>query len=572
MAFFHLEAKVITRSTGRSSVGASAYASCSSLYNDYDGIQHDYTNKQGCDYSEIFLSKEAKPEWKDREELWNAVEATEKTKDSRLARELILALPREFSKEEQINVVKQYVQEQFVQDGMCADVNIHNSKGLNPHIHILLTVRPLNEDGTWQYKTEKEYLCKKDGVESGFTAKEFKDAEKDGWEKQYRFQIGKKKEYMTTTEAEKAGYERTSKYPKSSRFGRQNPIAERWNSDEQLVSWREAWADIVNKKMEQLGCEERIDHRSNIDRGVMEKPTIHEGYQARKMERMGFSSWAVTLNKQIRRDNQVMRELKETFERLTEKLKQTIPMIASALEKIREYLTLLHYELFLRNQSINCINFDLHQIEPLVEEYELTSQIIKRKQTERKQLQTQKNKLGFLDVVKQFELSNKISKLNDEIEDYKSGKKMLLKQMKCLDEKGYKKVKADIKKHKDNKALLLNRKSEIIQLKKSKFNEYENILAGIEPEKWQDLSSEIWIHRSQTNIDIKENAKATFKKHYNERSFSQLEKEIDDQLIQKQQKYKQRIAQRLEELRNKKPSQERQKAKPKKKRSQDIEL
>ena len=75
MAIYHFEAKVITRETGRSVVAAAAYASCSQIYNDYDGVQHDYTRKQGCVYSEIFLPPNAPAEWQDRTELWNAVEA-----------------------------------------------------------------------------------------------------------------------------------------------------------------------------------------------------------------------------------------------------------------------------------------------------------------------------------------------------------------------------------------------------------------------------------------------------------------------------------------------------------------
>ena len=105
--------------------------------------------------------------------------------------------------------------------GMCADFAIHDTDGHNPHAHILLTVRPLNENGTWQYKTEKEYLCIKDGEEKGFTASEFKTAQKQGWEKQYRYKVGKKKEYLTSSVAQEKGYERIDKHPKSSRYGRQ---------------------------------------------------------------------------------------------------------------------------------------------------------------------------------------------------------------------------------------------------------------------------------------------------------------------------------------------------------------
>lgn len=176
--------------------------------------------------------------WIDREQLWNAVEETEKTKDSRLAREFVVALPVELDKNSNISLLQDFIKKNFVDMGMCADFAIHDTDGHNPHAHILLTVRPLNENGTWQYKTEKEYLCIKDREEKGFTASEFKTAQKQGWEKQYRYKVGKKKEYLTSSATQEKGYERIDKHPKSSRYGRQNPISEQWNSDEQLCIWR----------------------------------------------------------------------------------------------------------------------------------------------------------------------------------------------------------------------------------------------------------------------------------------------------------------------------------------------
>ena len=102
MAIYHLEAKVVTRGVGRTACGAAAYMSCSRIYNDYDGIQHDYTRKGGLVWEHIFLPAMAPAEWKDRETLWNSVEANEKTKDSQLAREFIVALPVELGKRQWI--------------------------------------------------------------------------------------------------------------------------------------------------------------------------------------------------------------------------------------------------------------------------------------------------------------------------------------------------------------------------------------------------------------------------------------------------------------------------------------
>ena len=151
MAIYHLEAKVISRGAGRSAVAAAAYMSCSQILNDYDGIQHDYTRKSGLVWQAVFLPEFAPQEWSDRAVLWNAVEANEKTKDSRLAREFVVALPIELGKDQWIALLTEYIQNNFVVEGMCADVAIHNTDGHNPHAHIMLTVRPLDEQGKWQY-------------------------------------------------------------------------------------------------------------------------------------------------------------------------------------------------------------------------------------------------------------------------------------------------------------------------------------------------------------------------------------------------------------------------------------
>ena len=311
MAIYHLEAKAVSRGAGRSAVAASAYLSCSRLYNDYDGIQHDYTKKQGLVWQEVFLPAMAPPEWKDREQLWNAVEEVETSKDSRLAREFVVALPIELNRENQIELLHEFIREQFVSDGMCADAAIHDTDGHNPHAHILLTVRPLDERGKWQYKTEKEYLCMKNGEERGFTAAEFRTAQNGGWEKQYPYKVGKKKVYMTPSAADAQGLVRADKHPKSTRYGRQNPISERWNSEEQLVEWRKGWADVTNRYLERAGRVERIDHRSNAARGLDEQPTIHEGVTARALERKGMIADRCEINRQIKVDNALLRELKK---------------------------------------------------------------------------------------------------------------------------------------------------------------------------------------------------------------------------------------------------------------------
>ena len=228
---------------------------------------------------------------------------------------------------------------------LSQNILVFHTDGHNPHAHIFLTVRPLNENGTWQYKTEKEYLCIKDGEEKGFTASEFKTAQKQGWEKQYRYKVGKKKEYLTSSVAQEKGYERIDKHPKSSRYGRQNPISEQWNSDEQLCIWRANWADAVNKMLARNQINATIDHRSFADQGITEQPTIHEGYIAQNMEKKGMIADRCEINRQIRADNKMLRELKAKVAKLAEAVEKSIPIIAETLEAIRNHMIFTQYHL-----------------------------------------------------------------------------------------------------------------------------------------------------------------------------------------------------------------------------------
>ena len=444
MAIYHLEAKVVSRGAGRSAVAASAYLSCSRLYNDYDGIQHDYTKKQGLVWQEVFLPAMAPPEWKDREQLWNAVEEVETSKDSRLAREFVVALPIELNRENQIELLQEFIREQFVSDGMCADAAIHDTDGHNPHAHILLTVRPLDERGKWQYKTEKEYLCMKNGEERGFTAAEFRTAKNDGWEKQYPYKVGKKKVYMTPSAADAQGLVRADKHPKSTRYGRQNPISERWNSEEQLVEWRKEWADVTNRYLERAGREERIDHRSNAARGLDEIPTIHEGVAAQALERKGIISDRSEINRQIKADSALLRELKAEVKKLAALVSRTVPAIAEGLEKLRSRVLIFCYQL--RHIGVGKYNLGnrVKAVKPELERYAGLVQQIKEKSEERKKLLAEKKKTQFYQIPKLHDFTRRITELTEEIEELKTEKNFLLRSLNCADDADISDVKKEI--------------------------------------------------------------------------------------------------------------------------------
>ena len=514
MAIYHMQAKVVSRGSGRSAVAASAYMSCSRMYNDYDGIQHDHTRKQGLIYQEVMLPPMAPLEWNDRKQLWNAVEETEKTKDSRLAREFVVALPVELDKNSNISLLQDFIQNNFVDMGMCADFAIHDTDGHNPHAHILLTVRPLNENGTWQYKTEKEYLCIKDGQEKGFTASEFKTAQKQGWEKQYRYKVGKKKEYLTPSSAHEKGYERIDKHPKSSRYGRQNPISEQWNSDEQLCIWRANWADAVNKMLARNQINATIDHRSFADQGITEQPTIHEGYIAQNMEKKGMIADRCEINRQIRADNKMLRELKAKVAKLAEAVEKSIPIIAETLEAIRNHMIFTQYHLLHNEMQKEVIHDWMNHFNPILNKYNTVKKKLKAKVTERKELNVKKEKTSILNPIQHIKLNQQLTTITEEIEELKSRKEQLIFQAQCSTDKDMTNLSKKYGQMNNNLDIL---DSQDISLKK----QLEKDAAAFREEKFRpepEQYTELLDTRIQIRPDFRdkliEQLKGTFGKYY----------------------------------------------------------
>jgi hypothetical protein len=224
------------------------------------------------------LPDNAPPEYVDRAVLWNAVEEIEKANNSQLAREIELALPVELMRGQNISLVNDYCRKHFVNHGMVADIAIHDTGNGNPHAHVMLTMRPFNEDRTWGAKQRKVYLYDENG------------------EKIYD---PKKRQYKCTKQ------ETTD-----------------WNNRANANEWREAWADEVNAVLERENHTERIDHRSHKDRGLDEQPTIHLGIAASQMERKGIRSEKGNRNRKIADFNSELRQLKAQLNKLDEWLKE----------------------------------------------------------------------------------------------------------------------------------------------------------------------------------------------------------------------------------------------------------
>ena len=530
MAIYHLEAKVVSRGTGRSAVAASAYLSCSRLYNDYDGIQHDYTKKQGLVWQGVFLPEYAPQEWQSREKLWNAVEEVETAKDSRLAREFIVALPIELSREEQIELLQEFIREQLVSDGMCADAAIHDTDGHNPHAHILLTVRPLDEQGKWQYKTEKEYLCVRNGEERGFTAAEFRTAQNEGWEKQYPYKVGKKKVYMTPSAAEAQGLVRADKHPKSTRYGRQNPISERWNSEEQLVAWRAAWADVSNRYLERAGREERIDHRSNAARGLDELPTIHEGPVARQMEAMGLISDRCKINRQIREQNRLIRSLRAEIQKLTDAIKTSVPALAKALETARKGILLLRYSWLYHTGAAKKLDESIQVIWPDYARYLEIRKLLREKSRQKKELAAELKTLNPLNLMRRAEIKKALATITEDAEELKPEMDILIAGFGKSDPDGMKEVKQQLDAMNANKTGLEDVAAKAADALDAEVQKYHALQEQAETVDADELHTARMELRGNMTTEVREKIKDTFGKHYNADRFRQADREVSELL------------------------------------------
>ena len=287
MAIYHFSLKTIGRAAGRSAVGSAAYISGTRLRCEETGLIYNYRRKKEVVFRHIFLPDNAPTVYQDREMLWNAVQKIEKRSDARFARLLDIALPKEFDRDLQIQIVCKYVKDQFAARGMCADVAIHDKGDGNPHAHIMLTTRQFNPDGTWS-KKEKSVL-KLD--ESG---NKIPIIDPETGKQKVRIRKGKGTEKL---------------------WQRVSVPSNDWNKRENIELWRKAWADICNQHLEPS---HQVDHRSYVRRGIDQEPTIHEGYMARKMERKGENSDRCDHNRQVRERNRLRQEIRSKAKEIYE--------------------------------------------------------------------------------------------------------------------------------------------------------------------------------------------------------------------------------------------------------------
>ncbi|ANZ72448.1 MobQ family relaxase [Pediococcus claussenii] len=244
MAIFHMSFSNISAGKGRSAIAGASYRSGEKLFDQKEGRSYFYA-RSVMPESFILTPKNA-PEWaSDREKLWNEVERKDRRANSRYAKELNVALPVELSEDEQKELLTKYVQENFVDEGMVADVAIHRDHPDNPHAHVMLTNRPFNPDGTWGLKSKRENILDENGNKT---------------------------------------YTENSRFPRSRKVWLVD-----WDKKEKMNQWRHNWAASVNQALEQKNIPDRISEKSFVEQGIADTPMQHEGINSKRHERKAFN-------------------------------------------------------------------------------------------------------------------------------------------------------------------------------------------------------------------------------------------------------------------------------------------
>ncbi|MBW8038220.1 nickase [Lactobacillus helveticus] len=301
MAIFHMSFSNISAGKGRSAIASAAYRSGEKLFDNQEGCHYFYA-RSVMPESFILTPKNA-PEWaSNREQLWNEVEKRDRKSNSRYAKEFNVALPVELSESEQKELLTKYVQENFVDQGMVADVAIHRDHPDNPHAHVMLTNRPFNPDGSWGLKAKTQYIKDENG-----------------------------KQLLT-----KSGF------PKQRKIWLVD-----WDKKEKINEWRHNWATSVNQSLAQKNIPDRISEKSFVDQGIQETPTQHEGINSQRKNRKSFNQQVRAQRSAQAKYHNLDEKIRnhEHFDALTDELSFSEKYTISHLsQQLKTYVNLEHLD------------------------------------------------------------------------------------------------------------------------------------------------------------------------------------------------------------------------------------
>ena len=290
----HNEITIVQRSKRQSAVASAAYQSGERLFSEYDQKQKYYSHKSEIVHTEIMLPPHAPPEYADRNTLWNAAEAVEKQWNSQLARRWVLTIPREIPPDQYADLIRDYCREFFVSKGMIADYAIHDKGDGNPHAHILLTMRAMDETGKLLPKSRKVYDLDENGERIKLPSGRWKSHKEDTVD---------------------------------------------WNDQKYAEIWRQGWADTANRYLEAIGSPERLDLRSYARQGIDKIPTVHMGPAVSQLEKKGIQTNIGNLNRDIKAANSLMQSIRQIVRHLKgwiADLKEKKAVLLEALQEAKE--------------------------------------------------------------------------------------------------------------------------------------------------------------------------------------------------------------------------------------------
>lgn len=289
MAIYHCSISNVSRAKGSSSCATLSYISAEKIYEERTAKVYSYGRKERVLDVGAVLPEYAPIEFQNPAVLFNSIENHEKAENARTAKKIEVALPREFDLEKQKEVIKEYIKENLTKEGYCAAYAIHNDReNNNPHAHILVANRRINEKGEWGSKRKMVYVLDVFG-------ERVPKLDENGMQK--TDSRGRKQWVRMNAE--------------------QNPL----DKKEFLQKLREGWADVCNRSLE---YGQQIDHRSHAARGIEQIPTIHEGYAGREMENRGAVSDRAEQNREIRKKNAVLGQIQSEIEALSGTLQEII--------------------------------------------------------------------------------------------------------------------------------------------------------------------------------------------------------------------------------------------------------
>ena len=291
----HTHVDIVSRSTGESVIAKAAYNARDKLTDDYYGKTHDYSKKDDLVFSKIFLPEHIPKEFSKREYLWNEVEKIEKSKNSQLARNLLFTLPRELNEEDRIKLISEFIEENFTSKGMIADCNIHNPTASDneeqPHAHILLTLREIDEQGNWKAKSKKEYILDENGEKIKL---------------------------------------------KSGNYKSRKVNLNDWNEPDKAKEWRENFSKKANEYLARNNIDKRIDPRTFGEQGREELPQVHLGTASFQMEKKGIQTERGNHNRKITAFNLEFKKFKAELSKLTSWISSLLVNLQSKYDEYKQ--------------------------------------------------------------------------------------------------------------------------------------------------------------------------------------------------------------------------------------------